>query len=169
MGIQNTKGLQNFIVEQEISEEQEKDIEYIIGAFSEYIVAANPDYVYNKTYLSAFVKDFILCQKVLKRKYQILCDKILAKLMSRGIETWEYVIKVDGVWKCENGKLELSNSINPYYTKRNKMQIEIELLHDHGFVLADKINIDNEYDMLLDDLISTFVEQRKELLDEKTE
>ena len=168
MGIQNTNELRKFIIDQEISEEKEKAIEHLIDAFSEYIAAINPDYVYNKTYLSAFVEDFILCQKVLKQKYQI-CNEILAKIISKGIGEWECIIKADGIWKFENGKLELSNSINTHYAKRNKMQIEIELLHDHGFVIADEIDIDDECDILLDNLISTFVEQRKELLDEKTE
>ena len=53
MGIQNTKSFQKFIESQEISADKEKDIEQMIGAFSEYLVAVNPEYAYNKTYLSA--------------------------------------------------------------------------------------------------------------------
>lgn len=48
MAIQNTKGFQDFIVSQEMSDEKEKNIEQMIGAFSEYIVAVNPEYAYNK-------------------------------------------------------------------------------------------------------------------------
>lgn len=44
MSIQNTKGFQDFIVNQEISDEKEKNIQQMIGAFSEYIVAVNPEY-----------------------------------------------------------------------------------------------------------------------------
>lgn len=72
MAIQNTKDFENFIVNQEISDEKAESIEQIIGAFSEYIVAVNPEYVYNKTFLNAYVEDFIQCQKALKLKYQIL-------------------------------------------------------------------------------------------------
>ena len=65
MAIQNTKNFQDYIVNQEISDEKEKNIEQMIGAFSEYIVAINPEYAYNKTYLGAYVEDFIQCQKVI--------------------------------------------------------------------------------------------------------
>ena len=166
MGIQNTKDFQNFIVNQEISDEEEKNIEQIIGAFSEYIVAANPDYVYNKTYLSAFVKEFISCQKVLRLKYQILMNKILTKIVPMGIEK-ECTISIDSAWKYENGKLKLNNSIDPYYIKRDKMRIEIELIHDNGFVIAEEINIAGDYDEILDACISTFMSRRKELLSDE--
>lgn len=45
MGIQNTKSFQKFIESQEISADKEKDIEQMIGAFSEYLVAVNPEYI----------------------------------------------------------------------------------------------------------------------------
>lgn len=57
----------------------------MIGAFSEYLVAVNPEYAYNKTYLSAYVKDFIQCQKALKLKYQILLDKILVMILLQAL------------------------------------------------------------------------------------
>ena len=82
MVIQNTKNFQNFIVDREISDENVEDIEQIIDAFSEYIVAVNPEYVYNKTYLSTYVEDFIQCQKALRQKYQVLLNKILAKILA---------------------------------------------------------------------------------------
>lgn len=47
MAIQNTKSFQEFIENQEISADKEKNIEQMIGAFSEYIVAVNPEYAYN--------------------------------------------------------------------------------------------------------------------------
>ena len=45
MEIQNTKSFQEFIESQEISADKEKDIEQMIGAFSEYLVAVNPEYI----------------------------------------------------------------------------------------------------------------------------
>lgn len=56
MEIKNIKTFQDFILNQEISEEKEKNIQQMIGAFSEYIVAVNPEYIYNKTYLGTYVK-----------------------------------------------------------------------------------------------------------------
>lgn len=109
MVIQNTKGLQDFIVDQQISDEKEKNIQQMIGAFSEYIVATNPEYVYNKTYLSTYVEEFIQCQKVLKLKYQILLKikEILVGILVEGIEQ-ECIINIDDVWKFEMGKVRLS-------------------------------------------------------------
>lgn len=168
MAIQNTKDFQNFIVNQEISEEKAESIEQIIGAFSEYIVAVNPEYVYNKTFLNAYVEDFIQCQKALKLKYKILINKILVKILDAGIEQ-ECIINIDDVWIVEKGKIKLSNSINPYIVKRHKLQFELELVHEHGFVIAEEINVDEEYESVIDACISDFIERRKELLEDETE
>lgn len=167
MVIQNTKNFQNFIVDREISDENVEDIEQIIDAFSEYIVAVNPEYVYNKTYLSTYVEDFIQCQKALRQKYQVLLNKILAKILAAGIEK-ECIINIDGAWIFEKGKIKLSNSINPNIVKRNKIQIELELIHDNGYVIAEEINIDEDYENVLDVCIATFIERRKELLEDET-
>ena len=168
MVIQNTKAFQNFIVKQEISEEKEKNIQQMIGAFSEYIVAVNPEYAYNKTYLSAYVEDFIQCQKALKLKYQILLNKILVSLVSAGIEQ-ECIINVDDVWKYENGKIKLNNTFNPYIVKKNKIQLELELVHENGFVIAEEISIDENYENVIDLCIDTFINRRKEVLADETE
>ena len=168
MEIQNTKGFQDFVVNQEISDEKEKNIQQMIGAFSEYIVAVNPEYAYNKTYLSAYVEDFIQCQKVLKLKYQILLNKILVKIWAAGIKQ-ECIINIDDVWKFENGKVKLSNTFNPYIVKRHKMQLELELVHENGFVIAEEICIDDNYDNIIDACIATFIERRKEVLEDETE
>ena len=163
MGIQNTRNLQKFVETHEISDEKSKDIEMIIKAFSEYLVAVNPDYVYNKTYLGAFVEDFVLCQRALKLKYQILSDKILNKLEKMGLEK-DCSIRIDGAWKYEKGKLKLENSINPYYVKKDKIQVEMEFMHDRGFVIAEEIDIAEEYDEKLEVCISAFVSRREEAL-----
>lgn len=167
MTIQNTKAFQNFIVNHEVLDEKEKDIKQIIGAFSEYIVAVNQEYVYNKTYLSAYVEDFIQCQKLLKLKYHILLNKILTRIFAEGIEQ-ECIINIDDVWKVENGKVKLNNTFNPYIAKGHKMQLELELVHENGFVVAEEICIDDNYENIIDACIATFIERRKELLvDEK--
>lgn len=168
MAIQNTKGFQDFIVSQEISDEKEKNIQQLIGAFSEYIVAVNPEYAYNKTYLSAYVEDFIQCQKALKLKYQILLNKILVRILDAGIEQ-ECIINIDDVWKFEKGKVKLSNTFNPYIVKRHKLQLELELVHENGFVIAEEINIDDNYENIIDACIATFIERRKEVLEDETE
>lgn len=167
MKIQNTKAFQEFIREQEISDEKAKYIEQIIYAFSEYVVAVNPEYVYNKTYLCTYVEKFIKCQKALKMKYEILLNKILTKIFAAGIEQ-ECIISIDSIWKVENGKIRLCNSINPYTATQNKIQLELELIHENGFVIAEEINIDEEYENELESCISSFIKQRKELLKDET-
>ena len=161
MRIQNTKSFQEFIESQEISADKEKDIEQMIGAFSEYLVAVNPEYAYNKTYLSAYVKEFIQCQKALKLKYQILLDKILVKIFAAGIE--------QDVWKFEKGKVRLSNTFNPNIVKRDILQLELGLIHENGFVIAEEINIEDNYEKIIDECISTFLKRRKEVLEDETE
>lgn len=168
MAIQNTKAFQEFIVNQEISDEKERNIQQMIEAFSEYIVAVNPEYAYNKTYLSAYVEDFIQCQKALKLKYQILLNKILASFFAAGIEQ-ECVINIDDVWKFEKGKEKLSNTFNPCIVKRHKMQLELELIHENGFVIAEEISIDDNCENIIDACIATFIERRKEVLADETE
>lgn len=114
------------------------------------------------------MEDFIQCQKVLKLKYQILLNKILVKILAAGIKQ-ECIINIDDVWKFENGKVKLSNTFNPYIVKRHKMQIELELVHENGFVIAEEICIDDNYDNIIDACIATFIERRKEVLEDETE
>jgi hypothetical protein len=167
MIIQNTKKLQNFIVNEEISGEGGEYIEQIIDAFSEYIVAINSEYVYNKTYLGAHVEKFIKCQKILKLKYQILMDKIMDSLVAFGIEK-ECIITIDNAWKVDKGEVRLLNSFNPDIVTKNKIQFEIELIHGDGCVIAEEITINGEYENTIDVCISNFIERRKEFLkDEK--
>ena len=103
---------------QEISDGEKKNVQQMIEAFSEYMVAVNSEYSYNKTYLIAYVEDFIQCQKVLKLKYQILLNEILPKLGTAGIGQG-YVINIDHAWKVEKGKVKLNNTFNPDIVKNH--------------------------------------------------
>lgn len=168
MVIQNTRAFQDFILNQEISDEKEKSVQQMIGAFSEYIVAVNPEYVYNKTYLSAYVEDFIQCQKVLKLKHKILLKQILDRILAVGVEQ-ECIINIDDVWKFEKGKVKLNNTFDPYIVKRHKIQLELEFIHENGFVIAEEICITDNYEKVIDACIATFIERRKEVLADETE
>lgn len=163
MPIQNTKNFQDFIVNQEITDEKERNIEQMIGAFSEFIVAVNPEYVYNKTYLSAYVEDFIQCQKALKLRYQIL-----NRIFAAGIEQ-ECIINIDDAWIVEKGKAKLSNTFNPSIVKGHKLQLELELIHENGFVIAEEIDTYGNYEKIIDACIATFIERRKEVVEDETE
>lgn len=163
MEILNTQNFQKFIVKQDIDEVKTRAIEQIIEAFAEYIEAVNQDYVYNKTYLNTYVEGFIQCQKALKSKYRILQDNILKTIHTYGVEN-ECVISIDEAWIYKNGKIILSNFINPYIVKSNKVQVKIELMHENGFVIAEEIKLDGDYKKKLDKCISVFIDRRKELL-----
>lgn len=168
MATQNTKTFQEFVVMQEISDGEKKNVQQMIEAFSEYMVAVNSEYSYNKTYLIAYVEDFIQCQKVLKLKYQILLNEILPKLGTAGIGQG-YVINIDHAWKVEKGKVKLNNTFNPDIVKRYKIQLELELVHENGFVIAEEIFIDDNYENIIDACIAEFIERRKEVIDDGTE
>ena len=62
MDLKNTKYLQKWILDEVLSDDDKLKIQNIIFAFSEYMVATNPDYLYNKTYLNAFDDGFLDCK-----------------------------------------------------------------------------------------------------------
>ena len=79
------------------------------------------------------------------------------------------IINIDNVWKYENGKVTLSNTFDPYIVKKNKIQLELELIHEKGFVIAEEICIDDNYDKLVNACIENFIIRRKEVLLDETE
>lgn len=168
MKIQNTKCFQKFITEHEIIAEQEKDIERLIVAFSEYIVAVNPDYIYNKTYLKTYVDGFLLCQKFLKMKYQILKNEIIPRLLELRVEK-ECKVCIDGAWIYEDGRIKLNNLFNPYIIKRNMIQMELKFVHEKGFIIAEEIDIHRDYQHILEECILRFIQLRERVLGEEIE
>lgn len=49
------------------------------------------------------------------------------------------------------------------------MQLELELVHENGFVIAEEISIDDNCENIIDACIATFIERRKEVLADETE
>ena len=45
----------------------------------------------------------------------------------------------------------------------------MELTHENGFVIAEEIDIDDNYEKIIDECIATFIERRKEVLEDETE
>lgn len=99
MEIENTDALCNWIQNENLTEESERDMCKFINAFSEYLVCANPDFLYNKTYLPSFLADFFKCQTMLRKKYFILKDAIVDKLLSANLDMRYITICIDGIWK----------------------------------------------------------------------
>lgn len=160
MEIQNTKAFQKFIEVQEIFPEQENSIQQIIEAFSEYLVAVNPDYIYNKTYLNAYIDDFIKTQKVLKQKHRKL-KEISIKLNNIGLEK-ETIVKIDDTWTLENGNISLSNTFDQHIVQKEAIQLEIKST-DYDIVVAKRISFHDNFENKLDDCISNFIEKIREV------
>ena len=161
-----TEELKKFVTEIELSDKKIEEISNIIGAFSEYIVATNPNYVYNKTYLKSYIEDFVRCQKNLKLKIDILNNQIVKKIRQLGITDNEYRITIDEVVKFENGNLKLNDYIDSRLCM-DKMKVEIEFVHENDFVIAEEINGKENYEKSIAGCVLKFVNRRKEILDEK--
>lgn len=77
------------------------------------------------------------------------------RISDAGIEH-ECIINIDGAWKFEKSNVKLNNTFNPDIVKRYKLQLELELIHENGFVIAEEINIDDNYENIIDACIKTF-------------
>lgn len=165
---QNTNKFQEFIMYQDLSIEEENCIRQIIEAFSEYMVAVNPAYAYNKTYLCSYVEEFIQCQKALRLKHQILLNNILCKISSEKLKN-ECIICVDDAWKFEQGKVTLGNTIDSFVVNRHKMQLQLEYVGENGFVIAEEISLDDNYNDIIDTCITTFIKLINEVQGDETE
>lgn len=164
MAVQNTKELSDFCVGQEISDEKAEEIKKVIEAFSEYIVAVNPNYVYNKTYLGSYVEQFILCQKELCKKNEIM-KKLITKVLVAGWQK-DCSIYIDRAWIYKKEELKLNNSLNPEIICSSKMQVEIEFIHDNGFVIVEEFDFEKDHDEQIEKIFSLYVARRKEVLKE---
>ena len=160
--------LHKYIFAGKMTKIEEKRVKQVIEAFSEYMVATNPSYRYNKTYLYSFVEDFIDCRKALMSKYKILSEEIVARINDSKIED-EWKVTIDGAWKFEKttkGKCEtiLNSTFVPECVKRmDKMQLEIELLQDGGFVVAEEIKLDDELDQSLNQIFEELGKYKKDI------
>ena len=163
MDVKNTKYLQEWILDEVLSEDDELKIQNIIFAFSEYMVATNPDYLYNKTYLNAFVDGFLNCKIELKKKRDILEKKILNEIDNAGISRTEIVIRVDRAWISKSSGTELLNAFNLNSVKSNVMKYEIEYVGEKGFVVANNADITKKYEQTLKEDIELFIKRYKEI------
>lgn len=164
MKIRNTEELKRYIIGQEISEEEEKKIEFLIKAFSEYIVATNPDFYYNKTYLRTYVDDFFRCVKKLKEKYKILTEEILPILLKYKAEE-NCIIRVDRTWIYATNKISLCNQFDKNIVGQNSIRLEMEYKDENeiGFVIVEEIDMKENYSDVIKKCICDFLNRRKEL------
>lgn len=165
MNVKNTKYLQEWILDRELSEDDKFNIRNIIEAFSEYMVATNPDYLYNKTYLNAFIEDFLECKRELKSKWDILHKIILSGIDSAGIDRNDIVVRVDRAWISKGIETELQNVFNLSSVKSNVMKYEIEYKGEKGFVVANNVILDQDYVKTIKEDIELFINKYEEICD----
>lgn len=163
VGVQNAYVLEQWILEKELSENDEESIERVIGAFSEYLVAINPDYQYNKTYLTSFVEDFFECQKVLKRKREVLEKRILEELRKAGVDNNDFKVTIDNAWVNQRGKTSLLSSFSISEVKSNKMKFDIEFMGENGFSVANEVDLNKNFENTIKDEVALFLERYKEV------
>lgn len=166
MNVKNIKYLKEWILDKELSNEDELKIKNVIKAFSEYMVSTNPDYLYNKTYLNAFVQDFLNCKKKLKEKLDILNNKILREITKEISDRTDIVIRIDRTWISDNKGIEIMNSFNINSVKSNILKYEIEYNGEKDFSVANIIDLSINYEEKLKKDVELFIKQYKETCDE---
>ena len=92
------KIFREWILSDDLSKEKQEEIKNLIAIFSEFIFLTNADYSYNKTYLTDFSSDFLLCKEKLKKKYEII-NNIIGRLLVEKID-----LKYLRVFIVEGGK-----------------------------------------------------------------
>lgn len=141
--------LQNMI-EGKSLEETEKELLLIgIKAFSEYMVAIDPEYKYNKSFLSGFAEDFVRSVAQLQYKKKIFEESIVKPFEDYADDI---LIIMDGAWTFEKGKYVLLNKINVSLVNSDKIQYQIKHLKNPKFTIAKKTNIDNIEKVIQDDV-----------------
>lgn len=97
MDIENSKDLRTWIDRGMVSDDEVTNIEIIIKAFLDYMTAVDPEYQYNKTFLKAFIPEFILSNRMLNTKKAFL-DKLIDSLQDYKDNLR---IEIDNAWKYE--------------------------------------------------------------------
>lgn len=162
--------LMNWVLDQNTIKDKNDELRYAINAFSEFMVATDLEYKYNKTYLQSFVPDFLEGKDKMKNKYCILTklvEKIKVELIQDNLPDKNWRINIDDTWIYDVGRISLNGKINLRTIQSNKMQYYFEYLGEKGFAVANEIDItDIKGTELLDQDINRFIEKIKEVSNE---
>lgn len=165
MEIENTDYLKKYIINcgAKPSKKETEMIECVIKLFSEYIVAVNDDYIYNKTYLISFISDFIQAINNLKDKYDFLNNEIIAKLDSD--VDWDNIeIIIDETWIYKMNDFQLMNSFNKNDVNSKYIKYDINYVGGHAFSVTNQIEYKKfeSKEILVKD-IGLFIERYREI------
>lgn len=138
--IENAKHLQNIVETKNMSEEEKKLVRKVIAAFSEYVVAVDEEYKYNKSFLIEFTDDFMDSLEHLRIKKKCLQEKILKPLENFLKDT---IVVVDDAWIYEKEKINLKNHFNMNDINSNKVRYQIKYIGEPPFAIAREVQIEN--------------------------
>lgn len=135
--IKNTN-FQGMIEGKILAEEEKAFLINGIKAFSEYMVAIDPEYKYNKSFLSGFAEEFVGSIAQFQNKKKIF-ENVIIKPFEDYFE--EVSIIMDDAWICENGQIDLSNKFNSSLVNSDEIQYQIKHFKAPEFVIAKKTNV----------------------------
>ena len=155
--IENTTDLKQWILNNKISQEERIDFEGMIEAFSEYIVCTNPDYLYNKTYITSYISDFFECSAMLRNKYMIIEKNIIPMLQKEKIDMLNVIIRIDEIWNYFRGKCTMSNNIDINVAKNPNIKLELKYMGEEEYVIAKYIKRNNDFQESIEKCVKEFI------------
>lgn len=161
MEIDNIKDLRNWLDNDIVSDDEKSHIEIIIKAFSDYITAVDPEYLYNKTFLKDFIPAFISSNEKLNIKKEFLIKLIDSLCEYKG----ELKIEIDNAWlydETKDSKIILLNNFNKSKVNSDKLYYQIKYDGEKSFVIADCVELDK-----LNKDMDTTIEEVKNLCSDR--
>lgn len=152
---ENNRSLRKFVENWNLEKYDEKIIFYIIEAFSEYVVAVDTEYKYNKSFLPEFSKKFILSLQQMYIKKDILQREILAPLKKY---QKDIVVTIDDTWIFENGNVMLAEHFRNDVINSNKIQYQIKYVGEPQFVITKEVAI-SDAEIYIKEDITRFVDR----------
>lgn len=120
-------------------------IKNIIFLLSNYIVKSNDDYLYNSTYLTSYLDEFINFLNIFLEKQKKL--ELLKIDIEKNAKFFNFDIKIDLTWQIIDGKLRIINlNINRIIEKGLYLEIEEKAtnkVHYCYFEDVSDVNISN--------------------------
>ena len=111
----DSKYLMKWVLDQNTIKDKNDELRYAINAFSEFMVATDLEYKYNKTYLQAFVLDFLEAKDIMKLKYSILkklVENIKRELNHNSLFHISWRVNFDDTWVYDKGEILLKGIID---------------------------------------------------------
>lgn len=141
----------------------ENELKLFLKAYSEFIVAVNPDYYYNKTYLQTYFEDFLNVNRNLKNK-KIILERIVDTIETSVYEKSDFKINIDNILVYHNEEIAINNKFNKDTAMNKKIAIQYEYTNDMDYIRFYECNIDepDKYIKVID-FTNEFINSIKEV------